>query len=161
MVSLVLFIFLVIFCVSLFIFIKTLYETGYLDEEINKLCLVLSIIFGILSVIFLCWEFILINTVATSSIIDERIAMYQSENAAIEENIDTIVKNYMEFESNTFDELKDTDSISLISLFPELKSDTLIQKQIEIYIANNNEIKSLKEEQIYLTKSKWYLYFGN
>ena len=81
-------------------------------------------------------------------------------NASIEESINVTVKSYMDFEASTYGELKDKDAINLVSLFPELKSDTLVQKQIEVYIANNDKIKELKEEKIELTKSKWLLYFG-
>ena len=57
-------------------------------------------------------------------------------------------------------EFKDKDGINLVSLIPTLKSDTLVQKQIEVYVANNDKIKELKEEKIDLSKSKWKLYFG-
>ena len=36
------------------------------------------------------------------------------------------------------------DAVYLISLYPELKSDKLVKQQIEVYIDNNNEIKSKK-----------------
>ena len=86
--------------------------------------------------------------------------MYEEENASIEESIDVTVRSYMDFEASTYGELKDKDAINLVSLFPELKSDTLVQKQIEVYVANNDKIKQLKEEKIDLSKSKWKLYFG-
>ena len=66
----------------------------------------------------------------------------------------------MDFETNTYSQLKAKDSISLVSLVPELKADTLVQKQIEVYLSNNAKIKELKEEQINLSKAKWKLYFG-
>ena len=66
----------------------------------------------------------------------------------------------MDFEASTYGELKDKDAINLVSLFPELKSDSLVQKQIEVYLANNAKIKELKEDEIDLSKAKWKLYFG-
>ena len=86
--------------------------------------------------------------------------MYEEENASIEESIDVTVRNYMDFEASTYGELKDKDAINLVSLFPELKSDSLVQKQIEVYLANNAKIKELKEDEIDLSKAKWNLYFG-
>ena len=47
-----------------------------------------------------------------------------------------------------------------ISLYPELKSNELVAKQLEIYTANNEQIKKLKAEQANLSTSKWWLYFG-
>ena len=51
-------------------------------------------------------------------------------------------------------------SITLVTFFPELKSDTIVQQQLEIYVANNAKIKSLKEKKINLIKIRWILYFG-
>lgn len=47
-----------------------------------------------------------------------------------------------------------------LSVFPELKPDTLVQQQLEIYIENNDKIKSLREEWIDIAKLKWLLCFG-
>jgi hypothetical protein len=45
-------------------------------------------------------------------------------------------------------------------MYPELKSDTLVQNQMNIYVANNQKIKDLKEQQINYEVSKWWLYFN-
>lgn len=50
--------------------------------------------------------------------------------------------------------------MTLITLYPELKSDKLVQKQINIYVDNNKKIKILKEKQINGKVLKWWLYFG-
>ena len=130
------------------------------DEDMWMCYLTAAVIFCIVSIFFLIWVFTLINRVATGYTIDDKIAMYQEENAAIEESINVTVTGYMDFEASTYGELKDTDAINLVSLFPELQSDTLVQKQIEVYVTNNDIIKELKEEKINLSKLKWKLYFG-
>lgn len=130
------------------------------DEDLFSFYIIASIVSGIVAIIFFIWVFILINRVGTGYTIDEKIAMYKAENTSIEESIDATVKNYMNFEATTYAELKDEDAINLVSLFPELKSDTLVQQQIEVYVANNQKIKELKEEKIDLSKAKWKLYFG-
>lgn len=89
-----------------------------------------------------------------------KIEMYEKENQKIEEQVDVLVKQYMEYEGKTLKEFKSENSITLVSLYPELKSDTLISKQIEVYIANNNKIKELKEKEIEMKIGKWLLYFG-
>ena len=99
--------------------------------------------------------------VATAITIDDKITMYQEENARIEQDIDRIVEEYMKHENDTFTDLKtEESSITLVALFPELKSNTLVQQQLEIYIANNEKIKILREEKIDIAKLKWLLYFG-
>lgn len=99
--------------------------------------------------------------IATEFTIDKKIAMYEEENMAIEQDVDTIVKSYMEHEQKTFNGLKaEKSSIVLITMFPELKSDELVQQQLDIYIANNGRIRELKEEQIIIDKMRWIVYFG-
>ena len=99
--------------------------------------------------------------IATASTIDEKIAMYQEENATIEQDIDRIVEEYLKHEHDTFTDLKtEESSITLVTLFPELKSDTLVKRQLEIYVCNNTKIRKLREEKIDIAKLKWLLYFG-
>ena len=92
--------------------------------------------------------------------VDARIDMYQEENAKIEEQISAAVKQYQDYETDIFEDLKPESSITLVSLYPELKSDSLVQKQLEVYLANNEKIKSLKEEKINGRVTKWWGYFG-
>jgi len=99
--------------------------------------------------------------IATSFTIDEQLTMYEEQNIQIETELDRLVTNYMKFESDTYKDLKiDESAITLINLFPELKSDELIKKQIDVYLNNNARIISLKNEKIEIGKLKWILYFG-
>ena len=116
---------------------------------------------GVVALIFGGRDALLWYKVSTGHIIAEKIAMYEEENEEIESSIETTVLSYMDYEKSTFVELKDDeDIINLVSLFPELKSDTLVQQQITVYIANNDQIKQLREQQIDLSKDRWLLYFG-
>lgn len=92
--------------------------------------------------------------------IQAKIDMYQSENTKIEEDMNTLVKQYMDYESNTYKDLKGDSSITLVSLYPELKSDKLIEQQLDIYVKNNDKIKTFKEKLINVSNYKWWLYFG-
>lgn len=130
------------------------------DEDVEHVYFTLIIVFGIFSIVFFIWVVSLIGSVGTAHTVDEKIAMYEAENTAIEERVEATVKNYMHFEATTYGEFKDEDAFSLVSLFPELKSDTLVQQQIEVYVANSQKIKVLKEEKIDLSKAKFKLYFG-
>jgi len=121
---------------------------------------ILVVISGTVLVVDLLVIIGLMIIVADGSTVDERLAMYTEENANIEASINEVVTQYMEYESNTFNGLKTDNSITLVSLYPELKSDELIKTQIETYQSNNNTIRSLKEEKIRLKVAKRWLYFG-
>lgn len=91
---------------------------------------------------------------------DQKIQMYQEENEKIEEDVSVIVTQYMEHENETFDMSKIESSTVLIQMYPELESNELVSKQIDIYNKNNKKIKELKLEKIKNQKAKFYLYFG-
>lgn len=98
--------------------------------------------------------------VVNSRVIDSKIAMYQEENKNIETQMDILVEKYMNYESEIFGDLKGESSITLVSLYPELKADELVKQQVEVYTSNNKTIKELKEKKINLSTWKWWLYFG-
>lgn len=100
------------------------------------------------------------NVVASGKVINQKISMYQTENRNIEEQVDTLVKQYMEHEDNTFENARLKDTMTLVSLYPELKSDSLVKEQISVYNKNNAQIKKLKEKKIDVSVAKWWLYFG-
>lgn len=79
--------------------------------------------------------------VTGGSVVDKKIAMYQKENTKIENQMDVLVSQYMKFETDTYGELKNESSITLVSLYPDLKSDELVKKQIDVYESNNKEIR--------------------
>lgn len=131
------------------------------DLDVHEFFTAMSWLFGFVVLGLIISICRLSITVATESTIDSKIEMYQEENANIEQDIDKIVKEYLKHEHDTFADLKtEESSITLVTLFPELKSDTLVQQQLEIYVANNAKLKRLKEEKIDITKTKWILYFG-
>ena len=99
-------------------------------------------------------------SVSNGKTIDEKIVMYQEENNKIEKQIDTLVSNYMNYESDTYEKIKSESSITLVSMYPELKSDKLVEEQISVYEENNKKIRELKEDKIDLKVKKWWLYFG-
>jgi hypothetical protein len=114
------------------------------------MCFVVSFVVGIFLGI----------AVSNGRTIDEKILMYQEENTKIEKQIDTLVSNYMNYESNTYEKFKSESSITLVSMYPELKSDKLVEEQISVYEENNKKIRELKEDKINLKVKRWWLYFG-
>lgn len=110
---------------------------------------------------FGAWDIVEIEKIATSQTIEQKIEMYEEENAKIESDIDAIVKAYMEHEKDVYESLKTESSITLVSYFPELKSDEMIQQQIDVYQSNASKIRQLKVIQIDIPISRWRVYFGH
>ena len=103
---------------------------------------------------------LLVSMLFWSPHIDEKIALYQEENIAIEEQIAGIVNRYQEYELNVINQCSPDEAVTMISLYPELKSDTLVSKQIDVYVANNEKIKSLKEDKINQKTIGWWMNFN-
>lgn len=98
--------------------------------------------------------------VKSISVIDDRIDMYEEENARIEQQIADVVEEYQKYETDIFMEVSPESAVTMVSLYPELKSDSLVQAQIEVYVENNKTIKYLKDKQINGDVYRWWLYFG-
>ena len=137
-----------------FVFLGLTFLTIVADEEE----LVIFPLFG--AFVCLIVGIVLCINVSGGSVIDKKIAMYQKENTKIENQMDILVSQYMKFETDTYGELKNESSITLVSLCPDLKSDELVKKQMDVYESNNKEIREMKEQKIDLKVSKWWLYFG-
>lgn len=93
--------------------------------------------------------------------IDEKIEIYKQENANIENQMSIVVSEYMGFETETLEKFKNESSTTLVSLYPELKSNTLVTKQLELYVENNKMIKSLECERLKYRVYAWWLFFGS
>lgn len=132
----------------------------YRQDEWDSLAFTGMVLFGIAFIIAAVGSIDLAWNVTSGNHIPEMISMYEEENNQIESQIGELVNKYMEYEGSTFKDLKNEDSVALVSLYPELKSDVLVEKQIEIYTENNKKIKNLKKKQIELSTYKWWLYFG-
>ena len=118
--------------------------------------------------IFVCFCLFIVSAILGYNIyrckyiIPNKIVIYEQENAEIEEKISNTVAKYMEYEKNIVMEISpDDDAITLISLYPELKSDQLISAEIEVYIKNNDKIKQLRDSQANISGYRWWLYFGH
>lgn len=134
---------------------------GCCDEALGVGGIFMIIIGAIATVAVVIVSLFQIHSLVEVSIIDERIAMYEEQNAEIEEQIETVVKQYQEYESGIMTKIGDKDSyITLVSLYPELKADELVSKQIEVYLNNNKTIVELKNQLLNEKIYRWWLYFG-
>lgn len=96
--------------------------------------------------------------VSKSMIIDDKIKMYNKENQNIEKEMTEIVTSYKEYEKETISNVGEMATVLI--RFPELKSNELVKKQMDVYVCNNDKIKELKEEKLEYSVARWWLYFG-
>ena len=73
----------------------------------------------------------------------------------------TLVEDYMEFELGIIKECKPEDATTLVTLYPTLSSSTLVSKQMEVYLQNKQEIKTLKSQELTQSIVRWWFYFGD
>ena len=119
-----------------------------------------GILGGLIGFIALIGIFVNIGFLVYGRTLDDKIAMYEQENAAIEQSVNVLVKDYYKHESDTYSSLKPENAVLFASAYPELQSNELATKQLEIYVENNNKIKGLKVDQINLSRNRFWLYFG-
>nr|DAN59317.1 MAG TPA: hypothetical protein [Caudoviricetes sp.]DAR58091.1 MAG TPA: hypothetical protein [Caudoviricetes sp.] len=110
----------------------------------------------IIFMLFVC----LLGVVSSGSMIDSKIELYQTQNTEIESKIQATVASYLAHERQTYKDLKPDNAIAVVSAYPELHSNELVKKQIEVYEDNNKKIMNLKEEKLNQSVYKWWLYFG-
>lgn len=104
--------------------------------------------------------FVLCGKIIAGRNLQAKIDMYTEENQKIEQDISVMVNQYMEFEGNVIDDVSGENALTLVNLYPDLKSSELVKQEISIHTENNAKIKELKEKQIDIRTYKWWLYFG-
>ena len=132
-------------------------KLDYGKDKIGKIFQIIGTVATIISTIV---TIVLLVCVLNRVNIEKKIAIYEEENTKIEQQIADTVKQYQEYETGIFTEVAPESSITLVALYPELKSDTLVQSQIKVYVDNNKTIKELKSSAINAPVYRWWLYFG-
>lgn len=150
---------LIVFCVILIILIAIgLTINEFVDTTVGSF---LSFVFSVFLVICIIVGIRMMDDIAEGKVIDEKIAVYEQENEKIETAIDVLVKEYMTQEEKIMIKTANKESlITLVQLYPDLKSNDLVKKQMDIYVNNNKKIKKLKTEKLNISKTKWWLYLG-
>lgn len=81
-----------------------------------------------------------------ASTTDSRLAVLEEQNQVVLNQIEPLVQQALNHESSTYKDLK-LDAVKIIAftqLYPELKANDFLNKQIDIILANQKEIKQLK-----------------
>jgi len=145
-----------VICILLCILAAVLYNLDIIDDAASGIFILSTIVFIVAFVFDIGCAIPLVN----GRDIQARIEMYEEQNAMIEQQISDALDVYVSHENDVFDKVKPESAITLVSLYPELKSDALILKQCDVYIENNNKICKLKEEKITLGRYKFWVYLG-
>lgn len=94
------------------------------------------------------------------STIDSRLPVIEEQNTIVLSQIEPLVQQALEYESNTYKDFK-LDANKLIAftqLYPDLKANDFLNKQIDIILANQQEIKQLKLDKASLNAYHFWLW---
>lgn len=91
---------------------------------------------------------------------EERIELVEAKNTDIENEIQIAVREYMEHEHKTYEDLSPNNAIAVATAYPELSSNELIKEQISTYKSNRDEILELKQQTVDRKIKAWWLWFG-
>ena len=134
-----------------------------IDDSANKfgfLAVVPGVLGAVFAIVFGIWTLWNIFTVASGFGIQEKIQIYEEQNAQIEESIDAAVKAYCEHEQITYVQMSDGAVALVAAAYPELASSELVKTQMEVWTSNTNELKKMKSKLVDFNKARYFLYFG-
>lgn len=133
---------------------------GYANNWNENVYITLNLISGIILIITTIAIISVCSGYSERFVIDEKIEMYRQENSRIEEQMAVVVNEYMGYESETLKDFKNESTITLISLYPELKSNELVAKRLETYQNNYEKIVKLESKRLDMKIYAWWLFFG-
>jgi hypothetical protein len=134
---------------------------AWMENEYNEILGGICCAFGLVDLFVSCITFVcLCVCLSDAHLAGEKIAMYTEENEKIELQISEAIKEYQQYEGEVFERVTPENAVTLVTVYPELKTDALVQKQIEVYLSNNEKLKELKVTKIEEKVYRWWLYFG-
>ena len=92
--------------------------------------------------------------------IDSRLVVLEEQNQIVLSQIEPLVQQALEYESNTYKDFK-LDAAKVIAftqLYPDLKANDFLNKQIDIILNNQKEIKELKLAKASLNAYHFWLW---
>ena len=115
----------------------------------------------VIFVVFLCVTAIVVGVYNyDKSTIDNRLTILEEQNQIVLAQIEPLVQHALEYESNTYKDFK-LDANKLIAftqLYPDLKANSFLNRQIDIILANQVEIKQLKLDKASLNAYHFWLW---
>jgi hypothetical protein len=94
------------------------------------------------------------------STIDNRLAILEEQNTIVLSQIEPLVQHALDYESNTYKDFKLDASkiVAFTQLYPDLKANSFLNKQIDIILVNQEEIKQLKLDKASLNAYHFWLW---
>ena len=95
-----------------------------------------------------------------SSTIDSRLAVLEEQNTTVLTQVEPLVQQALNYESSNYQDLKlDVNKLIIFAqMYPELKANSFLNKQIDIILANQEEIKQLKLDKASLNAYHFWLW---
>jgi hypothetical protein len=95
-----------------------------------------------------------------SSTINSRLAVLEEQNTTVLTQVEPLVQKALDYESSTYKDLKlDVNKLIIFAqTYPDLKANDFLHKQIEIILANQEEIKQLKLDKASLNAYHFWLW---
>ena len=95
-----------------------------------------------------------------SSTINSRLAVLEEQNTTVLIQVEPLVQQALEYESSTYKDLKlDVNKLIIFAqMYPDLKANSFLNKQIDIILANQEEIKQLKLDKASLNAYHFWLW---
>lgn len=123
-----------------------------------------DVLSGIGAAIFIVFLFITVMVVGIynydKSTIENRLSVLEEQNQIVLSQIEPLVQQALEYESTTYKDFK-LDAAKVIAftqLYPDLKANSFLNKQIDIILANQKEIKQLKLAKASLNAYHFWLW---
>ena len=95
-----------------------------------------------------------------SSTINSRLTVLEEQNTTVLIQVEPLVQQALEYESSTYKDLKldIAKIIAFTQLYPDLKANSFLNKQIDIILHNQEEIKQLKLDKASLNAFHFWLW---
>lgn len=95
-----------------------------------------------------------------SSTINSRLDVLEEQNTTVLTQVEPIIQQALNYESSTYKDLKlDVNKLIIFAqMYPELKANSFLNKQIDIILANQEEIKQLKLDKATLNAYHFWLW---
>lgn len=95
-----------------------------------------------------------------SSTIDSRLIVLEEQNTTVLTQVEPLVQQALNYESSTYKDFKlDVNKLIIFAqMYPELKANSFLNKQIDIILANQEEIKQLKLDKATLNAYHFWLW---
>ena len=126
-------------------------------DEAQEMAFIMPGILLLLTIIPITIGLVLITG---ESRIDAQIEVCEQENQKFESAINIVVKDYLDHEQITYSEMTNDIATTWVSILPELQSNEVIIKQMNIIQENNAAIRNLKNDKINLGIWRFLIYFG-